>query len=112
MSSSKKPSSNVSPDEPGFAAALSKGKTGFDAEFTAPADRFEESGDIRRMASKKTPRNTPAESYAAWSSPSNNMQNSSLFRLIWRDRGSSDFELSRCTCIAGMSSGGLWRTPD
>ena len=105
MSSSKKPSSNVSPDV--FTAALLKGNTEPGLEFTSPVDRVADSGDIRRMASKKTPRNTPAESYAAWSSPSSSMQNSSLFMLIWRDKASSDLELSRCTCIAGISSGGL-----
>lgn len=35
------------------------------------------------------------------------MQKSSLFRLIWRESGSEDLELSKCTCIAGTKSGGL-----
>ena len=35
------------------------------------------------------------------------MQKSSLFRLICRESGSDDLELSKCTCIAGTKSGGL-----
>lgn len=63
MSSSKKPSSNVSPDDAEFDAALLKGNAELEAGFTTPVARPPaESVDIRRMASRKTPRNTPAES--------------------------------------------------